>query len=85
MPIHYCKESEAAVQEALNELLQNRFGMTTIVIAHRLQTVRNADNIFVLKNGTVVEQGTHDQLVKNEGGSYRSMLERADSVGNFTD
>ena len=69
------------MQEALSELLRNRFGMTTVVIAHRLQTVRSADTIFVLKNGSVVEQGTHDQLVQNERGHYRHMLARVDSVG----
>ena len=74
-------ESEAAVQEALNELLQNRFGITTIIIAHRLQTVRYADTIFVMKNGTLVEQGSHDQLLQRGSGHYRRMLERVDSTG----
>eukprot|EP00571_Detonula_confervacea_P005111 CAMPEP_0172324904 /NCGR_PEP_ID=MMETSP1058-20130122/52602_1 /TAXON_ID=83371 /ORGANISM="Detonula confervacea, Strain CCMP 353" /LENGTH=648 /DNA_ID=CAMNT_0013041319 /DNA_START=155 /DNA_END=2101 /DNA_ORIENTATION=+ len=74
-------ESEAAVQEALNDLLQNRFGMTTIVIAHRLQTVRSADVIFVIENGSVVEQGNHDQLSQVESGHYRRMLDRVDSAG----
>ena len=74
-------ESEAAVQEALNELLQNRFGITTIIIAHRLQTVRYADTIFVMKNGTLVEQGSHAQLLQRGSGHYRRMLERVDSTG----
>ena len=78
-------ESEAAVQDALNELLRNRFGMTTIVVAHRLQTVRSADKIFVLKNGSVVESGAHDELVQNERGHYRRMLDRADSSGFLPD
>ncbi|KAL7550877.1 hypothetical protein ACHAWF_014078, partial [Thalassiosira exigua] len=78
-------ESEAAVQEAMNELLQNRFGMTTIIIAHRLQTVRSADTIFVMKNGMVVEQGAHDELLQNERGHYRRMLDRADSSDNLPD
>jgi len=69
------------VQEALSELLRNRLGMTTVVIAHRLQTVRSADTIFVLKNGSVVERGTHDQLMHNERGQYRHMLARVDSAG----
>mmetsp|Transcript_53521 Transcript_53521/g.113666 ORF Transcript_53521/g.113666 Transcript_53521/m.113666 type:complete len:452 (-) Transcript_53521:134-1489(-) len=76
-------ESEAAVQEALNELFQNRLGMTTIVIAHRLQTVRSADTIFVMKNGSVVEHGAHDQLVQDENGHYRRMLDRVDSAGHL--
>ena len=74
-------ESEAAVQEALDELLQNRSGMTTIIIAHRLQTVRCADTIYVMKNGSLVEQGSHDELLQRGNGHYRRMLDRADSNG----
>lgn len=69
------------MQEALSELLRNRFGMTTIVIAHRLQTVRSADTIFVMKDGSVVEQGSHDQLLRQQSGHYRRMLDRVDSAG----
>ena len=58
--------------------------MTTIVIAHRLQTVRNADTIYVIKNGSVVEQGAHDQLLQDETGHYRRMLDRVDSSGSFS-
>jgi subfamily B ATP-binding cassette protein MsbA len=57
-------ESEILVQEALNNLMKNR---TTFVIAHRLSTVRNADSIIVVDGGTIVEQGTHDSLLKNDG------------------
>jgi len=74
-------ESEAAVQEELDELLQNRSGMTTIIIAHRLQTVRCADTIYVIKNGSLVEQGSHDELLQLGNGHYRRMLDRADSNG----
>ncbi len=56
--------SERAVQEALSELMQHR---TTLVIAHRLSTVRNADEILVLSGGQIVERGTHDQLLKADG------------------
>jgi subfamily B ATP-binding cassette protein MsbA len=58
--------SERAVQNALAELMQNR---TTLVIAHRLSTVRHADEILVLKEGIIVERGRHDDLVK-QGGEY---------------
>ena len=58
--------SERAVQNALTELMQNR---TTLVIAHRLSTVRHADEILVLKDGMIVERGRHDDLV-SQGGEY---------------
>jgi len=57
-------ESEAYIQKAMEELSQNR---TTIIIAHRLSTVRKADLLYVMNNGEIVEQGSHEQLMKNEG------------------
>ena len=54
-------ESELIVQEAIEQLINNR---TTIVIAHRLSTIENADKILVLDNGSVVESGTHDELLE---------------------
>jgi len=57
-------ESERLVQSALDNLMEGR---TTIIIAHRLSTVRNADVICVMMNGKIVEQGTHDQLLENNG------------------
>jgi subfamily B ATP-binding cassette protein MsbA len=57
-------ESEAAVQQALATLRQGR---TTIVIAHRLSTVRDADLVIVLDAGRAVEQGTHAQLIDHDG------------------
>jgi ATP-binding cassette, subfamily B, bacterial MsbA len=63
-------ESEQAVQEALERLMRER---TTFVIAHRLSTVTGADWIVVLENGGVVEQGTHEALLAQEGGLYRRM------------
>jgi subfamily B ATP-binding cassette protein MsbA len=64
--------SEALVQAGLAEL---KAGRTTLVIAHRLSTVRNADLIVVLEAGRVAEQGTHEQLVTH-GSVYRRLLDR---------
>jgi len=61
-------ESERLVQEALEELMKNR---TSIIIAHRLSTIREADKIIVLEKGTVIESGSHEELVANESGLYR--------------
>lgn len=61
-------ESEKIVQEALEKA---SIGRTTIVIAHRLSTIRKADRIAVLQAGTVVEQGTHDQLINKRGHYFR--------------
>ncbi len=57
-------ESEAMIQKSLATLTQGR---TTFVIAHRLSTIRRADQILVIENGRIAEQGTHDQLIANEG------------------
>jgi ABC-type multidrug transport system fused ATPase/permease subunit len=63
--------SEKLVQEALDRLVKNR---TTITIAHRLSTVKNADRIFVVNNGEIVEQGTHEDLYKKNG-YYRQLCD----------
>ena len=65
-------ESEAAVQEALAALMRER---TTLVIAHRLSTVRDADRILVLDGGRLVEEGDHDHLIA-AGGLYARLVER---------
>jgi ATP-binding cassette subfamily B protein len=62
-------ESEVAVQRAIDKLVEDK---TVIVIAHRLSTIAGADTILVVDNGQIVESGTHDKLVK-ENGRYFSM------------
>jgi len=57
-------ESEKLVQDALDRLMQER---TTIVIAHRLATIRSADRIIVMDEGCIVEQGDHDSLIAQNG------------------
>jgi ABC-type multidrug transport system fused ATPase/permease subunit len=64
-------ESEKLVQDALNELMKDR---TTIIIAHRLATIRNADKICVLNEGRVVEEGTHEELISNKNGIYHNLV-----------
>ncbi|MPM67220.1 putative multidrug export ATP-binding/permease protein [bioreactor metagenome] len=57
-------ESEKLVQEALTNLMKNR---TSVVIAHRLSTIQHADQILVLKDGEIVEKGTHQELIHQKG------------------
>jgi subfamily B ATP-binding cassette protein MsbA len=64
-------ESERLVQEALENMMRNR---TSLVIAHRLSTIQNADNIVFLQQGEIVEQGTHEELIR-KGGVYRKLVE----------
>ncbi|KAG6551372.1 hypothetical protein Mapa_007018 [Marchantia paleacea] len=61
-------ESEKIVQEALDRLMKNR---TTVMVAHRLSTIRNAHSIAVIQEGTIVEQGTHTELLAKNGGYSR--------------
>jgi subfamily B ATP-binding cassette protein MsbA len=63
-------ESEKLVQEALTRLMASR---TSLVIAHRLSTVRHADEIVVLQHGRIVERGTHDELLRQAGGLYQRL------------
>jgi putative spermidine/putrescine transport system ATP-binding protein len=65
-------ESESLVQQALDSLMRGR---TSVIIAHRLATIRRADCIFVIKEGQMVESGTHEQLAAREGGVYRTLSE----------
>jgi len=64
-------ESEKLVQDALNNLTKNR---TSLIIAHRLSTIQNADEIVVLENGRIAEQGNHQQLI-NKNGLYKRLID----------
>jgi ATP-binding cassette subfamily B protein len=66
-------ESEALIQQAMERLMKGR---TSIVIAHRLSTVRSLDRILVFDHGKIVEQGTHAALANRAGGIYRGLFER---------
>jgi len=66
-------ETERLIQDALDRLMENR---TCFVIAHRLSTIRNADRIYVLEQGEVVEQGTHDGLLA-KGGKYAELSRKS--------
>jgi ATP-binding cassette subfamily B protein len=69
---HLDSESESIIQEAFWDMAK---GKTTIVIAHRLSTLRHCDEIFVLENGTIVESGKHEDLAQESSGLYRHLLE----------
>jgi len=65
-------ETERMIQEALERLVEGR---TTFAIAHRLSTLRNADRLFVVADGRVAEEGTHEELLEREGGIYAKLVE----------
>jgi ATP-binding cassette subfamily B protein len=75
-------ESERLVQQALETLMEGR---TSIVIAHRLATVRKADRIYVIKEGTLAESGTHAELIAHPGGVYRTLSELQFDMGESED
>ncbi len=70
--------SESLIQEALKNLLKNK---TSIIIAHRLSTIKSVDRILVFAGGKIVEEGTHRNLVRKEGGVYKKLYEM--QVGGF--
>lgn len=73
-------ETEMKIQEALQRLLKGR---TAIIIAHRLSTIRESDNIFVLENGKVLENGSHDELMQQEGEYFdlvKSQFQMLDAI-----
>ncbi|OVA05874.1 ABC transporter [Macleaya cordata] len=64
-------ESERVVQQALDRLMKNR---TTVMVAHRLSTIKNADQISVLQDGKIIEQGSHSSLIEHENGPYYKLV-----------
>jgi ATP-binding cassette, subfamily B (MDR/TAP), member 1 len=73
-------ESELVVQEALDNILETQ-KITTVIVAHRLSTIRGCDIINVLVNGTIVESGTHDELMDKQG-YYRDLVVKQDGSGD---
>ncbi len=67
-------ESEVQVQAAIEAVAHENSGRTTVAVAHRLSTIRRCDRIFVLNRGAVVEEGTHDELVRRHGQYYEMVL-----------
>lgn len=59
--------------------------MTSVIVAHRLRTVRNADMIAFIEGGRVAERGTHEELLKLPDGHYRKMVEKAGTDGQLPD
>eukprot|EP00980_Cylindrotheca_fusiformis_P031128 scaffold25855_cov132-Cylindrotheca_fusiformis.AAC.1 len=70
-------DSEEIVQAALDSLLSENKGITTVIIAHRLRTVRNADVIAVVDKGRIVESGSHEELMAVSSGYYKGMVEKS--------
>ncbi len=73
-------DNESYIQEAINELVK---GKTLLVIAHRLHTIKNADQILVIENGRLVERGTHTELME-QGNTYASFFRRLDKKGSWS-
>ena len=83
------------MQQAIDDMLVrgksdgSNSSMTVIIVAHRLSTVRSADRIYVIKEGQVVEEGSHDDLIVNPDGAYSALIKRQmqaqESLENPTD
>lgn len=65
-------ESEKSVQDALDRVM---VGRTTVIVAHRLSTIRNADIIAVVNNGKIVETGSHEELISKPNSAYASLVQ----------
>lgn len=74
-------ESEAVVTKALEELIKGR---TVLIIAHRLSTIKDADKICVVSNGSIIESGTHKELIELDG-AYKKLVEHQELLSSSTD
>jgi ABC-type multidrug transport system fused ATPase/permease subunit len=75
-------ESEVQIQSALENLMEGR---TTLAIAHRLSTVKNADKLVVMEQGRIVEMGKHEELVQREDGLYKRLVDMQTKLGKVDD
>lgn len=73
-------DNESYIQEAINELVK---GKTLLVIAHRLHTIKNADQILVVENGEIAERGTHRELIE-QGNTYACFIKKLNQKGNWS-
>lgn len=75
-------ETEYAIQQALKNVMEGR---TTFIIAHRISSVKDADEIIVLDDGQIVERGTHEQLVKQRGKYFEIYSQQYKDFEEFTE
>ena len=73
-------DNESYIQQAISELVQ---GKTLLVIAHRLNTIRGADQILVVSNGEIAQRGTHEELIAQKG-IYRNFVSERTASGQWT-
>jgi ATP-binding cassette, subfamily B, bacterial len=73
-------ETEKQIQEAIQRLIKNR---TTFAIAHRLSTLRNADRLLVIEKGKLTEMGTHDELMANDTGTFKKLVDMQTAVNKL--